>query len=569
MLAGGDIIVVREESFPGEDRIEVVGSVDAGITAARWSPDEELLAITTKADTVVFMSRSFEGITDVTMTAEDLKASNHVSVGWGKKETQFKGKGAKALRDPTMPEKTDEGVLSPHDDSTASISWRGDGAYLAISTIEAGVRRMIRVYSREGVLDSVSEPVDGLEGALSWRPAGNLIAGIQRFDQRVDVVFFERNGLRHGQFSLRLTEEQLNVKQHIGLSWNSDSTVLAVVMADSVQLWTMGNYHWYLKQEIPRKNTALLHYNSLVWHPEKPLQLLTSASGEFKKSSMIEFGSNKPGSVSVSDYIFTTARGSTIPPHDHGVVAVIDGQTIKVTPLRDANIPPPMSLHEISVPSNVIDVSFNTDASQIAVLHQEGISVLEWKRITASSTAPDLTGRYTFERTELAESTYQQICFADEGEIITLQRKGQKSHIATYYFSNDTGRMEMKSLENDPATSLATISSFSTESSIQTFAQDLSGNLHSLAPHGQSLTQNGFPILLPWVEVTSFNNSPIAFGLCSNGHLYANSRLLIKNCTSFLLTSAHLIFTTTTHLIKFVHITEVNGTTLRSRVWAS
>jgi elongator complex protein 1 len=279
VLAGGDIVVVRDEPLTGEERIEIVGSVDAGITAAKWSPDEELLAITTKADTVVFMSRGFEGVTDVAMTAEDLKASNHVSVGWGKKETQFKGKGAKALRDPTMPEKTDEGVLSPNDDSRATISWRGDGAYLAISTIEGGARRLIRVYSREGVLDSVSEPVDGLEGALSWRPAGNLIAGIQRLDARIDVIFFERNGLRHGQFSLRLTKEQLHLAgQHIRLSWNSDSTVLAVILTDCVQLWTMGNYHWYLKQEI--KTSSLLPTGSVVWHPEKSLRFIAATSSK-------------------------------------------------------------------------------------------------------------------------------------------------------------------------------------------------------------------------------------------------------------------------------------------------
>lgn len=279
VLAGGDIVVVREEPLAGEDRIEIVGSVDAGITAAKWSPDEELLAITTKADTVVFMSRSFEGVTDVPMTPEDLKVSNHVSVGWGKKETQFKGKGAKALRDPTMPEKIDEGVLSPNDDSRVAISWRGDGAYLAISTIEGGAKRLIRVYSREGVLDSVSEPVDGLEGALSWRPVGNLIAGIQRLDHRIDVVFFERNGLRHGQFSLRLTSEQLHLEgQHIRLLWNSDSTVLAVVLLESVQLWTMGNYHWYLKQEI--KTSPLLPVSALIWHPEKSLRFVAAASGE-------------------------------------------------------------------------------------------------------------------------------------------------------------------------------------------------------------------------------------------------------------------------------------------------
>lgn len=268
--------------MPGEDRIEIMGSVDAGITAAVWSPDEELLAITTKADTVVFMSRSFEGITDVSMTPEDLKASNHVSVGWGKKETQFKGKGAKALRDPTMPEKIDEGVLSPNDDSRVCISWRGDGAYVAISTIEGGARRIIRVYSREGILDSVSEPVDGLEGTISWRPAGNLIAGIQRLENRVDVVFFERNGLRHGQFSLRLTPEQMALpEQHIRLSWNSDSTVLAVIMSDCTQLWTMGNYHWYLKQEIKTNTAPLLPCNPIIWHPEKPLLLVTAASSKY------------------------------------------------------------------------------------------------------------------------------------------------------------------------------------------------------------------------------------------------------------------------------------------------
>lgn len=280
VLAGGDIVVVKEEPLPGEDRIEIVGSVDAGITAAEWSPDEELLAITTREDTVVFMSRNFEGITDVPMTSEDLIASSHVSVGWGKKETQFQGKGAKALRDPTMPEKTDEGILSPHDNSRVSISWRGDGAYLAVSSIEKNSRRIIRVYSREGLLDSVSEPVDGLEGALSWRPAGNLIAGIQRFDSHIDVVFFERNGLRHGQFSLRLSPHQMNVSgKPIKLFWNSDSTVLAVLLPDCTQLWTMGNYHWYLKQEV-RTKESLQPCNPLIWHPEKPLRLISSTSGK-------------------------------------------------------------------------------------------------------------------------------------------------------------------------------------------------------------------------------------------------------------------------------------------------
>lgn len=281
VLEGGDIVIVREEPLPGEDKIEIVGSVDVGITAAAWSPDEEMLVLTTRANTFLYMTREFENVAGVSLTPEDLQASQHVSVGWGKRETQFQGKRAKALRDPTVPERIDEGKLSSYDDGSTTISWRGDGAYVAVNSVEAGVRRVIRVYSREGILDSVSEPVDGLEGTLSWRPSGNLIAGIQRLEDRIDVVFFERNGLRHGEFTLRLTEEErASWACNIHVSWNIDSTVLAVRFKDRVQLWTTGNYYYYLKQEIPvLVNPEFPFPYSFKWHQEKALRFVAGASG--------------------------------------------------------------------------------------------------------------------------------------------------------------------------------------------------------------------------------------------------------------------------------------------------
>ena len=281
VLAGGDLIVVREDPQEGEDKIEIVGSVDAGISAAAWSPDDELLAIATRASTLLYMTRDFENVVNVTLTADDLNASNAVSVGWGKTETQFKGKKARALRDPTVPETVDEGLLHPFDDESTSISWRGDGAYLAVNSIEG--RRAIRVYSREGVLDSVSEPLDYLVGALSWRPAGNLIAGIQRLEDVIKVVFFERNGLRHGQFDLRISKDALSSwGSDIGLSWNVDSSVLAVVFKDRIQLWTMSNYYYSLKQEISCASGSSSIISALAkfcWHPEKPLHLLLCDEG--------------------------------------------------------------------------------------------------------------------------------------------------------------------------------------------------------------------------------------------------------------------------------------------------
>jgi elongator complex protein 1 len=265
------------------------------------------------------------------------------------------------------------------------------------------------------------------------------------------------------------------------------------------------------------------------------------------------------GSISTSEYVFTTARGSTTPPFDYGVVAVIDGQTVKVTPFQVANIPPPMSLHEIFVPSNALDVSFNVDASLIAVLDQQGISVFEWKSISVSATAPVLTGRYTFEENDIASSAYQQIAFADKTDLVTLQHQGPQSVITRYGFNDETGRIEKREPVNSPSSMLCSISSFNDNGSILPFAQDLSGNLHQLVSNNPFLAHCGLPNALPWIDIVSHKGLSIAFGMSSTGNLYANSRLLIKNCTSFLLTSTHLIFTTTTHLIKFVHITDVEG----------
>jgi elongator complex protein 1 len=221
------------------------------------------------------MTRNFEPIADATLSPEDVQVSQHVSVGWGKAETQFKGKRARAMRDPTIPETVDEGSLSAFDDRKVHITWRGDGAYIAISTVEEETRRLIRVYTREGVLDSVSEPVNGLEGCLGWKPSGSLIAGIQRLPERVDVIFFERNGLRHGEFSLSTSTDITPPCTIRGLAWNGDSSILAICLQDRIQLWTTGNYHWYLKQELvlPDNSSSSDGPYILQWHPESPTKL--------------------------------------------------------------------------------------------------------------------------------------------------------------------------------------------------------------------------------------------------------------------------------------------------------
>ncbi|KAI4245100.1 MAG: hypothetical protein L6R40_002699 [Gallowayella cf. fulva] len=461
IFEGGDIVVVRENPV-NEEKIEIVGSIDVGISAAAWAADEELLAITTKANTLIYLTRDFEDLLSIELTARDLEISDHVTVGWGKKETQFKGKKARALRDPTVPEIVDDGRLADRNEfRETTISWRGDGAYVAINAIEESIqRRVIRIYSRDGTLDSVSEPVNGLVGPLSWRPAGNLLAGIQFFENKRQVIFFERNGLRHGQFPLRpLDAPEHGVDTPVrALQWNVDSTVLAVSYDDRVQLWTMGNYHWYLKQEILEP--------SLKWHPEKPLAFALVSKGR--------------GKIQRLQYVFDVCSAPISPPLDYGVVAVIDGAVLKVTPFRQANIPPPMALYEINMAANANDVRVTLDNSGREVSNQPRfrLQILHLGRI----------------------STYSLDCSRTEPPI--------------------------KVLDNN------------------TFVQEDPGSASDRIEMERPLS----------FEISSSPTEAKQFRLEENGSLLFKGQLLARGCTSYLMTPSHLIFTTSQHLLKFVHL---------------
>ncbi|KAK1143080.1 putative elongator complex protein 1 [Aspergillus melleus] len=563
VLEGGDIVIVREEPLPGEDKIEIVGSVDVGITAAAWSPDEELLALTTRADTFLYMTREFENVADITLTPENLQQSQHVSVGWGKRETQFQGKRAKAMRDPTVPEKVDEGKLSSNDDGRTSISWRGDGAYVAVNRVEFGIRRAIRVYSREGTLDSVSEPVDGLEGTLSWKPYGNLIASIQRSEEKIDVVLFERNGLRHGEFTLRLTEEErASWASNIHLSWNIDSTVLAVQFQDRVQFWTMGNYHYYLKQEVPvAVNPEYSHPFAFKWHNEKALRFVAGASD----------------SILDVEFVFDVGHSSTVAPGDVGAVAVIDGRTLKLTPLRLSGVPPPLAHNELALDSNVIDVAFSKSTTRIAVLTEDSFSIYMWSFKTRPVATPILESSYPLSNTP--NSRPRQIAFVNETEVYILKSSGPNS--------TDIERTTLETRVTGVVYQAA--DSEQVVSILPSLSQDTLWFSHVNKP-GQPITYSYIITISPdEIDIVPFTSSPTAdtywakaaqisedevisavsvnpdkyanfpkhvlVSLTRTGALYANKTLLAKNCTSFLTTQAHIVFTTSQHLLKFVHLT--------------
>jgi elongator complex protein 1 len=266
------------------------------------------------------------------------------------------------------------------------------------------------------------------------------------------------------------------------------------------------------------------------------------------------------GKLVLAEYILTVARGPLKPPHDHGAIAVIDGRTVKLTPFYTANIPPPMAMFEIETKAAVVDVCFSPEHTYMAVLHQEGIDLYRWQSKGARSLKPSLQSSFGF--VELSQP--------DTGDlVIPLQiAMDERTGIQVLCYISGTW---LQSFDVDASTARISPSSTVNAGSISSFVsldqplsntgivfQDRVGGFHHLLDDHLEPLALRVSTQLPWTTIINPEN-PVALGLSRNGHLYANARLLVKNCTSFLVTPDHVIFTTTNHLLKFIHRADVEG----------
>lgn len=92
------------------------------------------------------------------------------------------------------------------------MTWREDGSLFAVGYLHHESKlRQFKVFNREGVLQYTSELANGLEESLSWKPSGSLIAATQRLANKHVVALFEKNGLKHGEFSLPFKPKEVKV----------------------------------------------------------------------------------------------------------------------------------------------------------------------------------------------------------------------------------------------------------------------------------------------------------------------------------------------------------------------
>ncbi|CEH13826.1 IkappaB kinase complex, IKAP component [Ceraceosorus bombacis] len=396
VTSGGDIGVVAlpyDGSGQGQSQSlasapppppEIVGSVEQGILAAAWSPDEERLVLITAAseedgpEKMLVMSRSWEVEHESVLISPDLGKDTFVNLGWGSIETQFHGQAGKqgAALASQQASASGRSSILPDDDLLPRISWRSNSESFVVSCIsqqsfaegQSTSSRVLRIYDKSGVLSTINEPIKGLSHIAAWKPNSLLIASSQRFGEslnlqpgrqgRHDVVFVENNGLRHGEFSLREDSHSMPVVGPFGslpssslpdrstphsiqdLTWNSDGSLLAIHLVRMsptaenqhlLQIWSPTNYCWTLRQELEVAPCEQIKH--CTWHGEDvlSLRLLTSQRVISYTFSHVEITSNEDM------------------PHDAACAAVMDGTHLRLTPLRTRNVPPPFAAYTLSI----------------------------------------------------------------------------------------------------------------------------------------------------------------------------------------------------------------------------
>ncbi|RWS03471.1 elongator complex protein 1-like protein, partial [Dinothrombium tinctorium] len=319
-LSNGDLIVYNTET----QQTSNIASLENGISTIAANADQDLIVVVTNDDTFILFDNLFDKLCEKNIHPTEFGCGEAVTVGWGSKETQFHGSEGKQAAKKKV--ETIDPAL-PYDDKKVRVEWKSDGLYFAISAIDPSkLCRKIRIWSREGELQYTSEIVNGLEHLIAWKPSSNLIVSSQQLINKHDIIFFEKNGLRHGEFSI--LPVGFSTVDHI--SWSPDGKVLLVAgrkfLNDTqktfLTLWSSSNYYWYQKQTFEFENKI----NSVLWE-----------SGNFLKLLIIKDGGE-----------FIRFEWSWEVTTFEDIVAVIDGSNLLISSFRYTVIPPPMFTYKIT-----------------------------------------------------------------------------------------------------------------------------------------------------------------------------------------------------------------------------
>ncbi|CAJ0962929.1 unnamed protein product, partial [Mesorhabditis belari] len=327
--------IVLTISVASKELINDAALLGCEVRAAGWSPDNENLVVVGD-DLVYYFDRMLTLVAESPLIGESRGKDELVTVGWGSRETQFQGSVGKDARN-----KREVNRKAYADDSgEIYVSWRGDAQYVAISYLDClNEERRVAIFNRDGELMSRLQNDFSLEAGVAMRPFGNYIATTRRHENGSrSMCFFERNGeFRH---EARLFGENGIRKR---FQWDSEASVLAFEMKCDemtyLELWVVSNYDWAMKLRIS------FHEDIKAWH---------WSSTQARRLWILEETGLRRIDFSL-DYDVVD-----------GVVIAIATDSLRVTDLARAPVPPPLCNYSLKLRSPI----------QLLIHQEKGLAVV-------------------------------------------------------------------------------------------------------------------------------------------------------------------------------------------------
>lgn len=290
-----------------------IGTIPAGIRCISLSPTSEVVLIYTTNDTLLTFRSDMQPLHEHPYPAQSA-LSEPVEIAWAGDGERF--------------------VVATTDDNGAAAS--DDGANNATKNDNKNDNRILRVFTtvEPGVTKAICRKEDGtlvtgiLPNSVGWSTNSTLITAVQVVREKLQTIFFEPNGLRHREFTIRgCNAEEWNISN---VGWDCESELLGILLVKKsgeesiLQLYHRNNYHWYLKHSIP-----------------------STSRGDVVKS--FRFDAERRGQLTI---LLASSKIRSMHFHWDMTVnnddvscgaLVVDGEEIHSTKLGRAVVPPPMA----------------------------------------------------------------------------------------------------------------------------------------------------------------------------------------------------------------------------------
>lgn len=463
---------------------EEIGIFESGILSIAWSSAQDMVAIATRSGTLVVLNTQWQVL----------------------HETKWS--------DLTQLVDTDSVV-------DVKLSWRDDSQYIAVN-LGFTNSRLLLVLDASLAFHSVGRKEDeeysqSITFPMDWCPDHSLIASCM-FQNLWKIVFFERNGLTHGEFPLSAAFSRTSheIEQ---LAWNISSDILAIVLKDlesgkcRVQLWTRQNYHWYLKQELQAQGASCF----LRWDTERSyvLHSLATISDTSWQYTQQEFAWKVDASLST--------------------VGVIDGNKLLITPFDKVIIPPPFAFKEIVLGKrSIIQICFSQKGTAVAIMSSDGQIAIVHDYLASCETI-------LFEDSSISLTSLLAFIYTARESFVILAKSAQESVVLIEYTERkfvvaEESCIQLRLLSHSNQTNLVTQDIWGTLRLFSLDAEKLALKSNEIGSCGNRFVQ---------MSATT-GSSPHLIGLTAGGRLYLDDNLIFTAVTSFMLDASQPILLVTT-----------------------